>query len=89
MPITRKVMGFESFTFFQFLNFCVSNISKTNEVRNFKPTPKVAHIIHMHVTCINLDWSTERTRREFCWTRDNDIQFFRDFDKENDVLYEF
>ena len=35
------------FTFFQFPDFCVPNIQKTNKVSNFKQTPAVVHIIHM------------------------------------------
>ena len=42
-----------------------------------------------------LDWSTERSGRDIgvywtgvYWTRGENIQFFRDFDKENYVVYE-
>ena len=36
-------------TFFKFPDFCIPDlfVPKTNEVRNLKRTPKVAHIIHM------------------------------------------
>ena len=33
---------------FQFPDFCVPAISKTNNVRNLKQTTKVANIIHMY-----------------------------------------
>ena len=75
-------------TFFQFDNFWVPNISKTNRVRNLKLISKVTHIIHIQQVHI-LDWSTERSRRELCLTGGKFVSFFCDFDKENYVLYEF
>ena len=61
--------------FFQFSDYCVPYISKTNEVWNLKQTPKVAHIIHMQPVYI-LDWSTKHSGRKLCWTEDKNIQFF-------------
>ena len=54
-------------TFFLFPYFCVLSISKNNKVRNWKQAPKVAHIFHIKPAYI-LDWSTELSVREFCWT---------------------
>ena len=46
------------------------------------------HIIHIWPVNF-LDLSTERSGRELCSTEGENIQVFRDFDKDNYVLYEF
>ena len=65
-----------------------NNISKLYEALKSVKRKKKHHIIHMQPIYI-LDWSTGRSGRELCWTRGENIQFFRDFDKENYVLYDF
>ena len=73
--IRNYIQTDKNFDIFSIFWFYVPNISKTNKVRYFNNENIKSCADYSHVTCINLDSSTERIGRELCLLDETINQF--------------